>query len=351
MSSLDEELGPNASETNGEPTLSEAVGGRDGWAVYSEGWDPGYGTSADFDDPFDEVEQAEQGDGHVRRAEPTPAPLAFIDGVRRVELGLWAEHGATGARVPGLAGAYAVGSVTVRPGRLMQYEGCRIGRLMVWGGGHTGDLGSGRYRWGSAPITGTDPKSCLAHLQERMRRAEGELALEAADGGWNVVLDGPLNRIRSLHGLVAGYVKSHHRRILPESAHMLVPSLAIGERTRMFAAGSDRWTCYIRVGNPPPTASPWGGIARLEFPSSDGLDAACVRASMLASILPAYAGVAHRDERAPVNLQPVKNLERKLHRSLGKVAMASRAARDGVASGHRLPSTVGTAATADGVNT
>lgn len=307
-----------------------------GWSVYSEGWAPPYGTTADFEtDASEDVEQAEPGDGHVARIAPVAVPLAFIDGTRRAELHVWAEHAESGTRVPGLAGAYAVGAVTVRPGGPAAFCGIRVGRLAIWGGGHTGDIISHRtgYSWASAPITDSDPDMCLAHLQDRMRRAEGELALDAADAGWNVVLDGPLNRIRALHGLVAGYVKSHHRRILPERPHAAVPMLAIGERTRMYTAGSDRYTCYTRVGNPGPGASPWSGIARLEFPSSAGIVSVAERASVLAGVLPAYAGVHHRDDRAPVNLTPVKNLERRLGQTLGRVSYATRAARDVLISG------------------
>ena len=306
-----------------------------GWQVYSEGWGPAYGSAADFDDDTDDdVEQAEPGDGHVPRVSPVDVPVAFIDGTRRAELGLWAEHAVTGTRIPGLAGAYAVGAVTVRPGAPARFAGIRVGRLAIWGGGHTGDIvAASGFRWVSEPIAGTEPDQCLAHLQDRMRRVEGGLALDAADAGWNVILDGPLNRIRSLHGLVAGYVKSHRRRILPEADHAAIPSLAVGERTRMFTAGSDRYTCYVRIGNPAPGSSPLSGIARLEFAASTGLVAVTDRASLLASILPAYAGVAHRDERAPVNLTPVRNLEQRLGKTLGRVTYATRAARDAVISG------------------
>ncbi len=315
------------------PTVVATDGG---WSVYSEGWAPPYGTSADFEiDASKDVEQAEPGDGRVERIAPSSVPLAFIDGTRRAELLVWAEHAASCTRVPGLAGAYAVGAVTVRPGGPASFCGIRVGRLAIWGGGHTGDIISQRtgYSWASTPITDVDPDMCLAHLQDRMRRAEGELALDAADAGWNVVLDGPLNRIRALHGLVAGYVKSHHRRILPEAAHAAVPLLAIGERTRMYTAGSDRYTCYTRVGSPGPGASPWSGVARLEFPSAAGIVSVAERASVLATTLPGYAGVHHRDDRAPVNLTPVKNLERRLSQTLGRASYATRVARDAIISG------------------
>lgn len=307
-----------------------------GWDVYSEGWDPAYGASADFDPGDDDVgvEQAEPGDGHVLAGTARAVPIAFVDGTRRAELLVWAEHAATGTRIPGLAGAYAVGAVCIRPGSPAEFAGVRVGRLAVWGGGHTGDIVSPLgFRWTSAPITGTEPELCLAHLQDRMRRAEGELALDAAALGWNVVLDGPLNRIRALHGLVAGYVKSHHRRILPMDAHVQIPALAVGARTRVFTAGTDRYTCYIRVGHPPPGASPWAGIARLEFPAVAGIVAVTGRASELAALLPRYAGVAHRDERAPVNLTPVRNLEVRLAKTLGRVSYATRAARDALITG------------------
>lgn len=326
-------LGPSEPIDNRQFTVASTDAS---WSVYSEGWAPSYGTSADFEsDLAADAEQAEPGDGHIARTESVSVPLAFIDGTRRAELLLWAEHEPSGERVPGVAGAYAVGAVTVRPGGPAAFCGIRVGRLAIWGGGHTGDIISERtgYSWASSPIAHSDPDSCLVHLQDRMRRAEGDLALDAADAGWNVVLDGPLNRIRTLHGLVAGYVKSHHRRILPESAHAAVPALAIGERTRMYTAGTDRYTCYMRVGDPGPGASPWSGIARLEFPSSAGIVNVAEHASMLANALPAYAGVHHRDDRAPVNLTPVKNLERRLSQTLGRVSHAERAARDAIITG------------------
>jgi hypothetical protein len=232
-----------------------------------------------------------------------------------------------------LAGAYAVGSVTIRPDGPATYAGVRVGRLAIWGGGHRGDITSrSGYRWVSDSVTAEDPDELLAHLQERMRQAEGVLALEAADAGWNVVLDGPLNRIQGLHGFVAGYVKSHHRRILPPADHARIPDLEVGSRTRLFASGNDRYTCYMRVGRPGPGGSPWTGIARLEFAATPGVDEVAARASHLAATLPRYAGVAHRDPRAPVNLTPVKNLEYHLSRCMGRVEFATRAAREAVMS-------------------
>lgn len=302
--------------------------------VFAEDWDPSYGSPATFDwDDSGSVERVEDGVGHVAGRADARVPLAFVDGVRRAEMRLWAEDG-RGARIPGVAGAYAVGAVTVRPGMGADFSGDRVGRLAVWGHGHCGDLvGSHGFRWASESTTAEDPDELLLHLHERMRRAEGTLALAAADAGWHTVLDGPLNRIPGVHGLVTGYVKTHRRQLLPDDEHALVPALAVGERTRLYTNGATHYTCYVRVGSPGPAAWPWSGVARLHFPAVAGFDAVLAEADVLAGTLPAFAGVAHRDPRAPVNLTPVRNLERHLTHALGNAKLARRAARDAILAG------------------
>jgi hypothetical protein len=89
----------------------------------------------------------------------------------------------------------------------------------------------------------------------------------------------------------------------------------------------------VRVGSPGPAASPWSGVARLHFPAVAGFDAVLAEADILAGTLPAFAGVAHRDPRAPVNLTPVRNLERHLTHALGNAKLARRAARDALLAG------------------
>ncbi len=309
---------------------AEAGDGGGAWEVFAEDWDPTYGVPATFDyDDSDSVELAEPTPDHVLPVVPHPAPLCFIDGRRRVELQLWAEQRLTGARVPGIAGCYAVGAVAVRPGYQARYEGVRVGRLAIWGGGHSGDLVSpAGHRWISDSTTSEEPAELVARLQDRMRHAEGQLALDAAEQGWSVVLDGPLNRIRSLHHLVTGYVKTHRRQLLPIEQHVLVPTLGVGSRTALYTAGSDRYTCYVRVGHPRPGGSRWTGIARLEFPAAAGIEAIVERANQLSATLPAFAGQPHRDPRAPVNLTVVRNLEHHLGRQMGSEDFAKRAARD-----------------------
>ncbi|MEZ5227158.1 MAG: hypothetical protein R2710_10905 [Acidimicrobiales bacterium] len=316
-------------------SLSTDTTGGGAWEVFSEDWDPSYGVPATFDfDDSDDITLAECDHRHVPPARIAPAPMCFIDGRRRVELQLWAEQRVTlraGARHPRL----------LRRGRRRRppgppesagYEGVRV-RAAIWGGGHAGDFRSpaGRTTAGLRLHHVRGPRRLLARLQDRMRLAEGLLALDAAAQGWTVVLDGPLNRIRSLHHLVTGYVKTHRRQLLPSEQHALVPSLGVGWRTALYAAGSDRYTCYVRVGNPRPGGSRWTGIARLEFPAAAGLEAIIDRADQLAATLPLYAGQPHRDPRAPVNLTLVRNLEHHLGKQMGAEDFAKRAARDAAA--------------------
>jgi hypothetical protein len=77
--------------------------------------------------------------------------------------------------------------------------------------------------------------------------------------------------------------------------------------------------------------SPWGGIVRLELPAGDGLRGAVAAADRLAATLPRFAGVPHRDPRAPQNLTPVRNLEQHLSRCIGPARLSARTARDAVA--------------------
>jgi len=302
--------------------------------IYAEDWAPTYGAAATFE---------LDGTGGVSAAESAawlvvppgacgPVPLAFVDGTRRVDIGLWQVSPASGQQVRGIAGVYAVGATVCRPGVPAAFAGERRARLCIWAGGVTGDLGPvAGYHWVSQSLATSDPDAPLAALQNLMREAEGRLATDLARLGWQVVLDGPLNRIRSLRAMVAGYAKSHHRQLLPDDQHRLVPGLPVGHRSALWALGDDRFTCYLRVGEPTRVGSPWSGIVRLEFPAFAGLAAARAAADRLASVLPHYAGRPHLDPRAPQNLQPVRALEQHLGRFLGSGRLARQAARAAVA--------------------
>jgi hypothetical protein len=68
----------------------------------------------------------------------------------------------------------------------------------------------------------------------------------------------------------------------------------------------------------------------LEIPQSPGLKAAVEVADRVAGAIPRFAGVAHRDPRAPQNLQPIGALETHLRHLLGHVGLATRAVHEAV---------------------
>jgi hypothetical protein len=75
-------------------------------------------------------------------------------------------------------------------------------------------------------------------------------------------------------------------------------------------------------------SGPWAGIVRLEIPQSAGLAPSIELASEVGSLIPSFAGVPHRDPRAPQNLQPIGALESHLRHLLGDARLAFRAVRD-----------------------
>jgi hypothetical protein len=258
--------------------------------------------------------------------------MAFVDGVRRGDACLYQEDPASGELRRGLAGSHACGAVFTEPREVPVIERTQVSRLIVWGGGLSGGLPGqpGGWSWSVESIANTDPDAPLAELQERMRRAESLLAARLCAEGFLTVLDGPLTFVRSSDQPMLGYIKTHHRPLLDPAAHRAVPALRAGERTSVFAVGADRYSCYLRLADAGEAAGPWAGIVRLEVPQAAGLDAAVDAMDRAAAALPRFAGVAHRDPRAPQNLQPVGALETRLRHLLGHPGLARRAVRGAV---------------------
>lgn len=288
-------------------------------------------------DPDDEAggdaPVVEEDDGRLALRDPDPgaggpSPVAFVDGVRRgdARLSLTRDQG---QMVVGVAGAHGVGAVVCDPGSRPRFDRLETRRLVVWGDGERVALPdvAGGFRWQCVSVAGAHPDQPLMELQQRMREAEGRLAEVLCAQGVLTIIDGPLNYVRSRGLPVVGYVKTHHRAVLAIDEHRRVPDLRPGQRTSLFAKRADVYACYLRLAEPPAWGGSWTGIVRLELPSSVGLAAAASTADCAALLLPRYAGVAHRDSRAPVNLQPVSALESRLRHQLGDPGLAVRAIR------------------------
>jgi hypothetical protein len=301
--------------------------------IFVDTWSAGFGSPYQIDDEDPEspteVELAEAF-GFVDGIKIDDAPtLAFVDGVRRQEAAVtrWVD----GEVTPGIVGAYGVGCVLVDPNQAPRFGPTDLGRLLVWTRGQDGDLAplGDAWRWETVSTPETGPKAALRALQERMALAEVSLARKIAEAGYVVVTDGTLwASVGSTGDGVVGYVKTHHRRLLPPAEAAMLPRLLAGQRTSMFSTNR-RYSCYLRLVERLPFLAPHAGIVRLEFTGS--LAESRRTADVLAGLLPSYAGVLHVDPRAPQNLQPIGALEHRLRHLLGDAGLAERAVRDAVA--------------------
>lgn len=305
--------------------------------IFVESWSADYGSPMQIDASDESNGSAhlidEEGFGFVAPLEQEPFAIAFIDGVRRREAALSQWH--DGRSVAGIAGAYAVGSVISYPGETAVYSHELVDRVVIWSCGLSGELppNAAGYNWREVSTPDTNPAAPIHRLQELMRRAEARLADSIAAEGHLVMMDGTLWFASSYDKRnIAGYVKTHHVRLLPEAEASRLPDLPPGHRTTIFRTDANRYACYVCLAARSQLHSPMTGIVRLEFSGSLPLDEVREMANRFAAVLPRYAGVAHVDPRAPQNLQPIGALETRLRHLLGDPALAERAVRDAVAS-------------------
>jgi hypothetical protein len=307
-------------------------------AVFVEDWAASYGSAylvSQDDAGSASAELVEDGPDLLSHDGTPPADydgaIAFVDGVRRGEASLWQQSSA-GRTGRGVAGGHACGAV-LADSSSVGFGDSRVRRMVIWGSGMTGALPDirGGWTWAVASVADAHPDAPLKELQIRMRQEEGSLAEELCAAGYLTVVDGPLNFVRSRDLPVVGFVKTHHRALLDPEHHSQIPKLGPGQRSSLFRLGQDRYSAYLRLAAVNVTSSPWTGIVRIEIPQSPGLAAAISTADRIAGVMPRYAGIAHRDPRAPQNLQPVGALERYLRHQLGSAALAVRAVRESVA--------------------
>lgn len=300
-------------------------------------WDPEYGTSLEFELQLEnDLPQAVELD-----VEPVPwAPVsppavqnlpccAFVDGVRRIDLRLFAEE--ADAMAPALAGSWACGAAwSTRPPSVGEIV---VGRTLVVGGGLTHNdltprIGSDDLRYVFVGVAGTTPIDPIVGLQNIMREAEAALARAIFVGGEAelLVLDGPLTYFAE--GPVVGMIKRQSRSYLPLDRATILSALAAAQRTPLFRLGEqrlERYSWYARLATLRAIDGGMSGIVRLEVATSIGLEKARALADLTTSVLPRFASVVGRDPRAPQNLYPVGQLERVLRHRLGDAALVKRA--------------------------
>ena len=315
-------------------------------SVFFEEWDPSYGSpyltdETTPDDPGYEaapiVEDTPDGSFSIRPSADTPrlGKVAFVDGVQRRE-GLLYRTADDGRLLRGGVGAFSAGATVAEPGERMRWwDETSTRRLVIFGGGQPIRLPDvDDFSWDPIAVESEELDAPQRELQSRMRAEESKLAEKLAADGWLTVLDGPLTFTRSRDLPLAGLVKTHHRMLLAPEFHARVGEIRGGERTPLFQLGSDRYSAYMRLTERHAGTGPWHGIIRLEVPQSAGVEYARETTDRLTAELPRFAGVPHRDPRAPQNLMPVGALETWLRRRMGPSRFAIRAAR--IAAGRTL---------------
>ncbi len=184
---------------------------------------------------------------------------------------------------------------------------------------------AGGFAWEAQVSSAREPTGLARRVGQLRQEAEHMLAERYARPGRLVVLDGRLSFVRDAAGPIVGAIKSHHRMYLPPAQAAVVTALRVGQRTPLFAIGTDRLSWYQRLPNAGEAG--WAGILRGELPRALGVAEARRLADRAAAELPRFAGRPHRDPRAPQNLAPIAALEERLRHRLGDRRLALRAVR------------------------
>lgn len=309
-----------------------------------DSWSPEMGAPGGGDDlpagpgEVDPDVEVAAADWAPRRPAVAPdTPVAFVDGVRRVEGIVWgSDDGPGGAVRQAVAVSIAAGAVCCAGDRAT-ITNAEVQRLLVGPAGFAA-LQTRAGRFEPRAVADDDPAALQRGMQERLRRLERRLLdrLTWPDGVADVgllVLDGPLDGSVAVPHAV-GYVKTHHVAYLPEEVRHVVGELRPGERTPLFLAQSSwtRFSWYLRL--PYGGDHPWAGIVRCEASADVSPTEAARLADLTAGLLPRFASRPHKDRRAPQNLYPIAGLERHLKRLLGDGNHVLRALRDAA---HRQP--------------
>jgi uncharacterized protein len=301
--------------------------------------DPSYGPALDpLEGDTAAVDAAVERErwGPVDPAPQPPGPLVFVDGAQQIEAWLQASVPGEPGPIVGLACALAAGAVLTAPGERARVAAVRSRRLVLTVGDRCLRLPpSGGFAWEPVRASAEEGTGLARRVGQLRQEMEHSLAEAVAEPERMVVLDGRLSFVRDAGGPVVGAIKSHQRMYLGPRESLVVPALAVGQRTPLFAIGEDRWSWYQRL--PGAGADGWAGILRGELPRTLDLASARALADRAAAELPRFAGRAHRDPRAPQNLAPIGGLEARLRHRLGDRRLALRAARRSAAAATLAP--------------
>jgi hypothetical protein len=312
--------------------------------LFVDAWDPAYGASLEGGatgdgpaapstsqvDPDVEVPAGQWAPRDVAPGVRCPDVVLLVDGVRRIDAGLWTAE-EDGASYAGLAASYAAGVVRCDLERgVAELASARVARGLFTASPSVDDLVAGSVRYAVHRVNGTGEASKLpAAVQPPLTALEIDVSDAARDGGSDgadlLVLDGPLRGRNHLPRAI-GYIKTQQKQYLPAALSMVVTALRPGQRTPVFAMGptwGGGWSWYLRLPNG--SGAPWAGIVRIECSPDLTVQDAVALAELSAATLPRFASSAYKDPRAPQNLVPIAGLERRLRGLLGDARVLHRA--------------------------
>ncbi|WP_460845954.1 hypothetical protein [Nocardioides ultimimeridianus] len=315
-----------------------------------DGWDPAYGSAmedsgdatsvpdstaridASVETPVDQWEPVV-----VPPQGPEPGAVVFVDGVRRIEARVWIpDPDGTNASL-GVAASYASGAVCccLEGGAHMLVSEQRRGLFTT--DAHTTDVATRAGEFRAHHVAADESESPAVTLSAALQRELLALELVTAANARAaatahcavpdtdlLVIDGPL-RSRDHLPRALGFIKTHRAIYLPPELNAVVARLGAGERTPVFLMGTswERYAWYLRL--PCRPGSPWVGVVRVECAATLPASEAVKLAALSQRLLPRYASVEYKDQRAPQNLVPIAGLERQLGRRLGDQKMVYRA--------------------------
>ncbi|MEV1286409.1 hypothetical protein [Micromonospora sp. NPDC049679] len=305
--------------------------------LFVDAWDPAYGASFEATPGGPAAPSSAQVDAGVELPtnawRPLTAPpdvrapdvVLLVDGVRRIDAGLWTQED-DGVSYPGLAASYAAGVVRcdLRRGAA-ELAGTRVARGLFTASPSATDVVAGQIRYAVQRVSGTGELSKLpAAVQGPLTALEVEVSHAARVDGDLLVVDGPLRNRRQLPRAI-GYIKTQHSQYLPAELSTVVTSLRAGQRSPVFALGTawGGWSWYLRL--PGSAGAPWAGIVRVECSAELTPQAAIGLADLSLVTLPRFASTPYKDPRAPQNLIPIAGLERRLRGLLGDARLLHRA--------------------------
>jgi hypothetical protein len=260
-----------------------------------------------------------------------PAQIFFVDGVRRIEARVIVDDD-SGQIIRGLFGSIAFGAVRVEQS-VATFQELRVKRFLIFGNGLSADaetlrIGNTDLVFEPCSVPESGPIAPLSGLQNLMRTEEAALAETLAKESACVFADGPLTYFSGVKQTAVGIIKRLIEPYLSEAHFKLVRLLRTGQRTPLFVITKgkyDRYSWYLRVGNPRLMDHDVAGVLRLEVRSGIGLAGAIELANVSAGCIPAFVGEWFRDPRSPQNLLPIGSLEQELRHRLGDALAIRRA--------------------------